>query len=33
MLDEDGSPVLLLSDHAMDSCVGEVSYMTCKGVR
>ena len=33
MFDEDGSPLVLLSDHAVDGCVGEVTLKACKGVR
>ena len=33
VFDEDGSPLLLLSDHAVDGCVGEVTLEACKGVR
>jgi hypothetical protein len=33
VLDEDGSPMLLLSDHTTDGFVGEVNLIACKSVR
>ena len=33
VLEEDGGPLFLLSDHAIDGFVSEVTFIACKGVR